>query len=116
MKVIIAGGRNFNNYTLLKFKCNEILKNIEVEEIVSGKCPTGADALGERYAREKGYKVSPFQADLDRYGKQAGYLRNKQMAEYADSLIAFWDGFSKGTAMMIDLAKQNGLNVRIIKY
>ena len=46
----------------------------------------------------------------------AGYLRNKQMAEYADALIAFWDGESKGTKHMIDLAKKNGLKVRIVNY
>ena len=115
MKVIIAGGRNFENYQLLKFKCDEILKNIVVEEIVSGKA-TGADTLGERYAKERGYRVNPFQADWDKYGKSAGYKRNEAMANYADCLIAFWDGKSKGTGHMIDLARAKKIPIRIIKY
>lgn len=115
MKIIIAGGRNFENYLLLKLKCDAILKNVAVTEIVSGKCK-GADQLGERYARERGYKVNPFQADWDKHGNSAGYIRNKAMAEYSDCLIAFWDGFSKGTKLMIKLAEDRGLKVRIIKY
>lgn len=108
MKIIIAGGRNFENYLLLKLKCDAILKNVQVTEIVSGKA-TGADTLGERYAKERGYKVNPFQADWDKHGKSAGYIRNKAMAEYADCLIAFWDGKSKGTGHMINLANEGGI-------
>jgi len=99
MKVIIAGGREFNNYELLKSSCDRILIRQSNIEIVSGKA-LGADKLGEDYAKEKGYKIKEFPADWIKYKKGAGPIRNKQMAEYADGLIAFWDGQSKGTKNM----------------
>jgi hypothetical protein len=108
MKIIIAGSRTYNDYELLKRVCDETLSLIT--EIVSGTA-NGADKLGERYAKEKGYPIKQFPADWNKYGKSAGYIRNKQMAEYADALIAFWDGKSKGTKHMIDLAKLNNLKI-----
>jgi hypothetical protein len=116
MKVIIAGGRNFENYTLLKLKCNAILNEVKDEiQIVSGGAK-GADKLGERYAREKGYICKIFEADWDKNGKAAGFIRNEEMAKYSDSLIAFWDGYSKGTKNMIDNAGKYKLKIRIIKF
>jgi ABC-type enterochelin transport system substrate-binding protein len=115
MKVIIAGGRNFNDYNKLRESCDNILVNQNEVEIVSGTA-AGADTLGERYAQEKGYEVKKFPAQWDLYGKSAGYKRNQQMAEYADGLIAFWDGKSKGTKHMIDIANKMGLKVRVIRY
>lgn len=115
MKVIIAGGRNFNDYNKLRESCDNILVNQKDVEIVSGTA-AGADTLGERYAQEKGYEVKKFPAQWDLYGKSAGYKRNQQMAEYADGLIAFWDGKSKGTKHMIDIATNKGLKVRVIRY
>ena len=114
-KVIIAGGRDFNDYKLLKQKADFILQNQTEIEIVSGAA-RGADKLGERYAKEKGYSISSHPADWDKYGKSAGYIRNKEMAEYADALIAFWDGKSKGTKHMIDLAEKQGLKNKVVKY
>ena len=57
-----------------------------------------------------------FPADWDKYGKRAGYLRNVQMAEYADALLAFWDGESRGTKNMIDEALSRGLKVGVKRY
>jgi len=115
MKVIIAGGRDFKDYNKLKDSCDKILINQNNIEIVSGTA-NGADILGERYAQEKGYEVKKFPAKWDEYGKKAGYMRNQEMGEYADGLIAFWDGKSKGTKHMIDIANKKGLKVRVIKY
>ena len=114
MKVIIAGGREFSDYELLKSKCDYILSNQTEIEIVSGAA-RGADALGEQYASERGFLVKQFPADWS-IGKSAGHVRNKQMAQYADALIAFWDGKSKGTGHMIDLAKEQNLKVRVFNY
>jgi len=113
MKVIIAGGRNFDDYSLLKSSCDKLLVNQTEIEIVSGKAK-GADSLGEKYAKEKGFPIKEFPADWETYGKSAGYKRNLEMALYSGALIAFWDGESKGTKMMIELAKKEGLNVRVI--
>jgi hypothetical protein len=115
MKVIIAGGRGFDNYNLLSDSCDKILSNQNQVEIVSGTA-NGADKLGEKYANEKGYPIKQFPADWDKYGKSAGYKRNEEMAKYADALIAFWDGKSKGTKHMIDLARRYELKVRIVYY
>ena len=113
MKVIIAGSRGFNDYEKLCTVCNFTLSNQSEIEIVSGTA-RGADKLGEKYAKEKGYSIKKFPPNWDKFGKSAGYKRNAQMAEYADALIAFWDGKSKGTKHMIDLASKNKLKIRVI--
>ena len=117
MKVIIAGGRDFSDYELLKKKCDSILSNKKLSDItiVSG-CARGADDMGETYALEKGYMIELFCAEWETYGKKAGMIRNTQMAEVADALIAFWDGKSHGTKHMIEIATKKGLLVRVIKY
>ena len=114
-KVIIAGGRTFNNYDLLCQNCDKALSLQTEIEIVSGTA-NGADKLGEKYAKENGYSIKQFPADWNKYGKSAGYKRNEEMAKYADALIAFWDGKSKGTKHMIDLAKRYGLKVKVVIF
>lgn len=115
IKIIVAGGREFNNYNLVKEKLDYFIGNNNQVEIVSGKAK-GADSLGEKYAKEKGLPVKEFPADWDQYGKKAGFIRNSQMAEYGTHLVAFWDGKSAGTKMMIGLAKDKGLKVRVVMY
>lgn len=117
-KVIIAGGRDFGNYELLKEKCDYYLQHKLREGrvvIISGHA-SGADSLGERYAQERGLECEQYPADWKTHGKAAGPIRNKVMAEVADALIAFWDGQSRGTANMINLAKSKGLKVGVVKY
>ena len=113
MKLIVAGSRDFNDYGLLKTSIQENFQRCEVEEIVSG-IARGADTLGEQFAREYGIPIKQFPANWDLYGKSAGYRRNAEMANYADALIAFWNGESKGTMHMINLAKEKNLKVVII--
>ena len=113
MKIIIAGSRNFNDYNLLKTSCDNLLTQFTNIEIVSGTA-RGADKLGERYAREKGYDIKEFPANWDKFGKSAGYIRNDEMAQYADMLISFWDGTSRGTKHMIDLANKRSIKVMVI--
>ena len=115
-RVIVAGGRDFNNYNGLAASLDYLLKNINDEiQIVCGMA-RGADRLGERYAKENGYKVIYLPADWDSDGKSAGFKRNIKMAELADALVAFWDGKSTGTKHMIEIAKGKGLDVRIKRY
>lgn len=119
VRVIIAGGRDFNDLNLMSEKCDYYLSDAIQKgytiEIVSGTAK-GADKLGEQYAKSKGYRIAYFPADWNQYGKRAGYLRNQQMANFADALIAFWDHSSKGTKHMIDIAKAKKMPVRIVKY
>ena len=117
-KIIIDGGRDFMDYNLLKEKTDKILQEKKVTHkivIISG-CARGADTLGLRYASENTFDVEEYPADWDKYGKKAGYVRNVEMAENADALIAFWDGKSKGTKHMIDIATERNLPIRVIRY
>lgn len=131
-KVIIAGGRDFDNYEALKTVCTRILHNKDFIEVVSGTAD-GADTLGEEFAIEHKLGLKSFPApwnDLDRkpdnqigersdgtkYWKRAGHYRNKQMAEYADAAIIFHDGKSRGTANMITQMEKLGKPFKVIKY
>lgn len=117
-KVIIAGGRDFCDYPLLCEKCDSILSQKRQSHsvvIVSGTA-RGADYLGERYANERNYPIQRFPPDWSADGKAAGFIRNAQMAKAADALVAFWDGTSKGTANMIEVAKKRKLQVRVVTY
>lgn len=117
-RVIIAGGREFQDYALLKEKCEYYLQNklqTDTVVIVSGHA-SGADSLGERFAQEHGLQIELHPADWAKHGRAAGPIRNKEMAESADALIAFWDGQSRGTKNMIDTANAKGLKVAIVRY
>ena len=111
MKTIIAGSRTFLDYDKLK----EICDNYDITEVVSGTA-FGADKLGERYAKEKDIPIKQFPADWANQGKKAGYLRNIEMGNYGQRLIAFWDGNSKGTFSMINIAKAFGLETIVISF
>lgn len=116
MKLIVAGSRSFSDYLLLKEKLNYFLKNVQTPvEIVSGMAK-GADKLGEQYAKEMGYAIKQFPADWDRYGKKAGYVRNRQMAEYGTHCVCFWDGKSHGTKIMIDLCAEKNIKCRVVYF
>jgi len=118
MKIIIAGSRTITNY---QFIVNIVLDIIYMEwrlnssnitEIISGHA-RGVDKIGEKLAKKMNKKLKIFKANWWEYGKKAGYLRNVEMANHADALIAIWDGKSKGTKMMIDIAKKKGLKVYV---
>ena len=125
LRVIIAGSRDFNDYELLKKSAIEIITKKtmlpDLTRIVSGGA-RGADTLGERFANEMGLEISRFIPDWEGLGKRAGYVRNAEMAKFAveddndGMLIAFWDGQSRGTKHMIDLAKRYGLEVHVVNY
>ena len=114
MRLIIAGGRDFNDYSLLCDKTTQFIGK-ETPIIISGLAK-GADTLGCQFASENGYDIEGFAAEWHIYGRSAGVRRNKYMAKSADSLIAFWDGQSKGTMHMIDFAHSLGLRVEVVHY
>ena len=116
-RIVIAGCRDYNNYNEAKKYISYYLNDIRKQNnivILSG-CATGADALGERYAKENGFKVEKYPANWEKYGKYAGPKRNKEMAKNCDCVICFWDGKSKGTKSMITLAEEYKKPIRIIK-
>ncbi len=110
MKVIIAGSRSINDYNVLTRAI--IDADFRITEIVSGGA-RGVDKLGEQFADRWNIPLKIFPANWELHGKSAGYKRNAEMAAYADGLIALWDGESKGTKHMIDLARKAGLQVYI---
>ena len=112
MRVIIAGGRDFDNWLLL---CNVLDGYGNITQIVSGAA-RGADQMGERYAQGRSLPVARFPANWDLYGKRAGFLRNVEMANNADALVAFWDGSSRGTKHMIDTGRKCRLLVSVVPY
>lgn len=126
-RVIIAGGRDFKDYDLLKHWCDKLLITKRIYAtiiVVSGKQVSqddegnkwGADYFGEVYAEENGFEVDPYPADWKKYGKSAGFIRNDEMSRNAAALIAFWDGHSPGTKNMIERAKMRGLLVKVVNY
>ena len=118
MKIIIAGSRSLSNYELVARECDrfigEYFSDCDIE-VVSGSCGHGADAIGEKYAADRGYPVVKFPADWNRHGRTAGPIRNAQMADYANAAIVFWDGKSRGSMNMISLAQKKGLVVKVVR-
>lgn len=116
MKVIIAGGRDFDKGQVAIDAILEFQDTYgKITEIVCGMAK-GADMMGLNYGRIWEIPVKEFPANWDLHGKAAGPIRNSEMANYADGLIAFWDGKSRGTKNMIDNAKLKCLKIMVIKY
>jgi hypothetical protein len=111
-RCIVAGSRTFDDYEHLEATLNLLLCLKDKVQIVSGGA-NGADKLGERYAKENGHEFKLFPADWDKHGKAAGPIRNEEMAKNADGCVVFWDGKSKGTKNMIDVAKRYNLKLHI---
>lgn len=104
MKWIVAGSRTFTDYPRLCRSLDAFHAQGQISEVVCG-CAHGADMLGEHWAKDRSIPVKRFPANWKELGRGAGFIRNQQMADYADALIAFWDGESKGTRDMIRRAQ-----------
>ncbi len=116
-RIIIAGGRDFEKQAFVNSKLDHIFRNLNQDdiEIVEGGA-RGADRCGRVYAETNGIDYVTFNADWENLGRKAGPIRNSQMAEYANKLVAFWDGKSRGTENMIDTANKLGLKVVVVRY
>lgn len=117
MKTIIAGSRTITDPRVITWAVNRAVRDADIwpSEIVEGEA-RGVDTLALKYAFDQGIPVRRMPADWERHGKAAGVIRNKLMAEYAEALIAIWDGQSKGTKHMIEEATRRGLKVYVFKY
>lgn len=78
--------------------------------VLSGTA-AGADRCGERWAAANRVPVERFPPDWAKHGRRAGFMRNTEMADRAEALVAIWDGQSRGTKHMIDTARAQGLRV-----
>lgn len=85
-----------------------------IETVISG-VTRGADFIGEQWALRNMKQIEQYPAEFSAYGNNASFIRNQKMIDNADALLAFWDGESKGTKHMIDLATVKGLLVFIVK-
>lgn len=108
MKTIVAGSRE-------GIPPEAVMRAIEscpwvITQVVSGRA-RGVDASGEIAADALGIPVAIFPADWTTHGKAAGPIRNRQMLDYADALIAVWDGKSRGTANMVGIARAKGIPI-----
>lgn len=113
MKTIIAGSRSIEHVDVVAFAVEQ--SGFTVTEIASGMA-RGVDTAAIEYAGRMGISLVPFPADWDGRGRSAGYERNVRMAEWGEQLIAVWDGKSRGTKHMIDIAKRAGLRVYVYRY
>lgn len=115
MKVAVIGSRTFTNYNLLFKILDRLNTTRKITCIVSGGAK-GADALAEQWARTNDVPLDIYPADWDKYGKGAGFIRNKEIWDNADTGVAFWDGVSKGTQHSFDIAKKQGKKLLVVNY
>lgn len=110
MKLIIAGSRDIDDYDLLVAEIvkSGIWKQYKRDiEVVCGMAK-GVDMLGYEFAKRNSLAIHEFPANWDLYGKSAGHRRNKEMGDFADQLLALWDGKSRGTKGMIEYMEYLG--------
>lgn len=111
MRVAVVGSRSFNDYKLL---C-DVVSKYDISLIISGGAK-GADTLAERYADERQIKKEIILPNYDKYGRGAPLIRNKEIVNKADFVIAFWDGKSRGTKFVIDYCKTVNKRYEVIYY
>lgn len=109
-RILITGSRTWDDISYIRSTFQDLEEEFRDEgslTLVSGACPTGADALGEVIARELGWQVERHPADWNRHGKRAGFIRNSEMVETLPNiLIAFVRNESKGASMTVTIAKK----------
>jgi len=117
MKTVIAGVRQvgapgqelrplyYTEICWIMDTLDDYHKIFPITEVISGTA-LGVDRVGELWAAHRNIPIVPFIPDWNKQGKKAGHLRNAEMAEYGEALVAFWDNFSSGTKNMIDNMKK----------
>jgi hypothetical protein len=115
MKLIIAGCRKFKDVSQMRHILEANINKWELKEVVCGGAE-GVDTIAAGWAQSYKVPVTYFLAEWKKYGRSAGPIRNKKMAEYADQLLAIWDGSSKGTKNMIEEMSKLNKPVKIILW
>lgn len=112
MKLGVVGGREFDDYDMLKSALNKFK---QIDLIVSGGAK-GADSLGEQYADDNGINKLIHYPDWQEHGKLAGFVRNTDIVRDSDLIIAFWNKESKGTKDTIDKCHKMGKLILVVYY
>ncbi|MDP2455132.1 MULTISPECIES: DUF2493 domain-containing protein [unclassified Kaistella] len=116
LNIAIVGGRDFNDYELMKNVLNEYIDNKTfINAIVSGGA-AGTDTLAEKYAAEMEIELIVYRPDYKKYGRSAALLRNTEIVEKSDIVFAFWDGKSRGTMDSINKAKKMHRKLFVVEY
>ncbi len=108
MKLAIIGSRELIVHDLEKYLPKE------VTEIVSGGAK-GIDACARAYAKANSIKLTEFLPEYEKYGRSAPLKRNIQIIDYADEVLAFWDGSSKGTSFVIQTCQKRQKKITILR-
>lgn len=110
MKILVCGGRNFENWSLLSAEMTRLLGEQKIDAIIHGGAQ-GADTMAGEFANVAGIREVVFEADWKRYGRRAGAMRNQRMIDEGkpDLVIAFPGG--RGTADMVARARAAGIKV-----
>lgn len=131
LKIIIAGGRDFNNQAVCDIVCDKLLgRMLDDIEVLCGEA-RGADACGQSWAYMRGVFTHYYPANwkdftekpchikenaLGFYNVHAGRNRNTRMGDAADALILFWDGKSPGSKHMLSYAKKLKMPYVVFNY
>lgn len=109
-RLAIVGSRTFHDAELFQRVTAKVRERFpEINTIISGGCPTGADHMAAKYARDDPVLVlKEFKADWEKHGRSAGPIRNKLIAAECDAVLAFWDGRSPGTKNTLKISKKYG--------
>jgi len=110
MKLAVIGSKEFQDFRLLAI---EIEKENNVTKIISGAA-LGTDSLARRYAIQNNISLLEFPPDYAKYGTQAKHVRDNQIVNHCDKVLAFWDGVCEGTKYTMDYAHQQKVPVRIV--
>ncbi len=113
MKTIIAGSRTLQDAAFVEKAIED--SGFEITEVVCGMA-NGVDMIGAVWAMKNKIPVKKFPAHWDEFGKAAGPIRNAQMGDYAEALIAVTHAGSHGTNHMIEYATKKGLKVFVVKW
>ena len=115
MKLAVVGSRGFDNYDILSTVIDHLRNIYVIDTIVSGGAK-GADLLSEVYAADNNIKMTVYLADWNKHGKGAGYIRNFTIWDNSDFGVAFWDGFSKGTAHSFKISEKQNKELFVFDY
>lgn len=111
MKLAVVGSRSFDNAKAMQ----AALKLHDISLLITGGA-RGADTLAENWAKAHRVPLRVFRANWEKHGEAAGIIRNMEMVDAADKVLAFWDGQSPGTRFTINYARKSGVIVEVIPF